>query len=444
MERQPIDEQAFLLGFARVSATVDTAALTQLSLIGQRHGFERPVGRDGVERLALAEDARPILPDATRRLFLRLFADAPKSQTDRLEQAAVAALGAAGQRLHPFDFAELEPLILRNRDVLGPAAASWAAMVRPRSDDHIEGGDTALTDLKRLREESPDRARAEIEAAFPNAPAAKRLAMLEVVAVGLGPADIAFLSALAGDKAATVRDRAAELLGRIPGTPAYGARIARARDHIKVQTQGLVFKKKSLTVHGITEKSGSLSQLLAGLRIDDLADAIGLDGSTFVEISSGTAGLDEVILEAVLIERRYELVDRFETGRRDDGVDWILMLDRLLPAARGGERTKLLEACIKPAQWSKLPAAALNTLHAAWGGPLPAAIARRLLDCDAWRSLIEAGNSEARSSGNDIPEQLAALIPLALSRQFIAEAEPLSRRAADFHRFLLALFEETP
>jgi hypothetical protein len=141
-------------------------------LTGQRHRFERPLGRAGTARLALADDARPILPDAARRLFLRLFADAPKSQTDRLEQAAVVALASAQRRLHPFDFADLEPLVLRNREVLGPAAASWAAMVRPRSGDPEEASDAALTDLKRLREESPDRARSEIEAAFPNSPAA--------------------------------------------------------------------------------------------------------------------------------------------------------------------------------------------------------------------------------------------------------------------------------
>jgi hypothetical protein len=268
--------------------------------------------------------------------------------------------------------------------------------------------------------------------------------MLEVLAAGLGPADGAFLSGLEGDKAATVREKAAELLGRIPGTSAYAARLARARDHLKVQAQGLVFKKKSLVVHGITEKSGSLWQLLAGLRLDDLAVAIGLDGRTFVELAVETADLDDVILHAVLSERRYELVDRFAAGRRDDGADWILMLHRLLPTARAEEREKLLEVCIKPVHWSKLPSAALPTLHADWGGPLPVAIARRLLECDAWRSLVEAGKSEARSSGNETPEQLAALIPVALSRQFIADAEPLSRRAADFHRFLLALVGETP
>lgn len=445
MALPPIDEQAFLLGFARTAKPVDAAALTQLALLGQQRRFERPLlGPEALQPIGMADDPRPILPEAARKLFLRLFADTPKSQSDRLEAAAIAALAAAGRRLHPFDFAELEPLVLRHRGALGPAAASWAAMVRPRAADDDETETDLAVVLRAKRETDPDAARAELEPLFAGYSAKQRLALLGALKVGLGPRDVAFLSGLDGDKAGSVRDEAAELLGRIPGTANYGARLGRARDHLKLQSTGLVFKKKSLAVTGITEKSGSLWQLLAGLRIDDLAEALGLNGRTLVELAAETPDISEVMLHAVLAERRFELLNPFEAGLREDGVAWIMLLDRLLPGFAGAERERLLDVCLNPGKWTKLPMGALATLHAAWGGPLPVAVAQRFLRSEAWKTLLEATDEKASPLARDIPEQLAALVPLALSQTFIADAEPVSARAANYHRFLLALAEESP
>lgn len=169
---------------------------------------------------------------------------------------------------------------------------------------------------------------------------------------------------------------------------------------------------------------------------------IGIDGRTLVELAAETDGLDEVILHAVLAERRYGLARLFDKRMRDDGTDWILMLFRLLPAASAEDREGLLKTCINPAQWAKLPIGALATLHEAWGGPLPLPIARRLLASDAWKLLVDTAETASPSFNNGIPEALAALLPVAMSRDFISDVEPLSRRAADFHRFLLALAEE--
>lgn len=437
----PIDEQSFLLGFARSSMPVDATVLGQLALVGQRRRFERLVVTAELQPLAIVEDPRPILPEEARRLFRRLFVDAPKSSGDRLEIAAVAALEAAGRRLHPFDFAELEPLVLRHRKRLGPAAASWAALLHPQMAEDEEPDEAAIVDLRRRRESDPDRARSDIEAAFPAYPAATRLAILEALTIGLGEHDVGFLLELEGDKARTVRERAVALLGHIPGTLAYAARLARARDHLKLQTSGFLFKKKTLVVVGVTETSGSLSQLMAGLRIDDLARAIGLDSRTFVELAADTAGLSDVIVEAVLAERRYSLARSFETRLHADAKDGIMMLSRVLPTASAADRDELLRVCIDPAQWTKLPAL-LPMLHETWGGSLPVPMARRLLESAAWKQVIDAAAATPAPVNAATLEAVAVLVPQARSRDFIRDVEPLSRRAADYHRLLLALAEE--
>lgn len=440
----PIDEQTLLLGLARTATPADAGALAQLALMGQRRRFERVAPNAEAGKIDIDIDLRPILPDGARRLFVRLFADAPKSQSDRLEEGAVAALADAGYRLHPFDFAELEPLVLRQRSALGPAGASWAQMVRPRASDDDGAHDSAVALLRTRRGTDPAGARADLESVFPAYSAKERLAFLEALQVGLGPGDVPFLTTLTTDKAGTVRDRAAELLGAIPGTDAYATRLARARDHIRVETSGLVFKKKSLAVTGITAKSGSLWQLLPGLRLDDLAAALGLNGRTFIELAADTAGLSEVVLHSVLAEGRYDVVSQFEGQVREDGADWINMLFRLLPTVAPVGRQRLLEVCIEPGRWTRLPVGGLTTLHASWGGPLPVAIAGKFLNSGAWKNMVGVAEHEAESRNHGIPEALAGLVPVALSKRFIADVEPISRRAADYHRFLLALAEEAP
>jgi hypothetical protein len=441
---EPIDEQAILLGFARSSAPVDSTVLAQLAMRGQKQRFERPVpAAEANRQIELGGDHRPILPDAARRLFVRLFADPPKSQNDRLEEAAVVALDRENLRLHPFDFAVLEPLVLRHRDALGPAAASWVAIVRPRGgsseDDEIE----VLAGLRQLRGANPNAARAEIQTSFTDQPAARRAAMLDVLRVALGPSDVAFLASLESDKAGSVRDRATELLGRIPGTADYGARLARARDHVKVQTSGLVFKKKSLSVQGITEKSGSMAQLLDGLMLHDLAAQFDLDVPKFVELASETDGLAEPVLLAVLAQGQFDLMPYFVASLRPDGADLISLLPRLLPQATSSVREKLLRALVGPKRWDRLPPSTfLDQLWDAWGGPLPIWLANDLVGSEAWLNHLSTQSSAVEPVKDERVEAVAALLPRELSLQFVAAVEPLSRRAADYHRFLLALVEE--
>jgi hypothetical protein len=325
-----------------------------------------------------------------------------------------------------------------------PPPAGWPWYDRSRAIAPTAVADVAAR-LRALREDDPDRARAELAAAFSSYPAAQRLDLLDILLIGLGQGDVAFLAALASDKAPTVRDRAAALLGGIPGTDAYARRLAKALDHLRIQTTGLVFKKKTLLVYDLTPASGTWWQILSGLRLDDLATGLGLDVRTLVEQATEIADLEEVVLHAVLAERRYDLAAQFSPRRRKDGADWIMLLFRLLPAAPGRERETLLATCVNPEQWSELPMGALTTLYAAWGGPLPEAMARRLLDSRAWQLMVAAAADDPRPASNfGVPEALATLIPVTLSQRFIAEGERTSRRAADYHRFLSALAEEAP
>jgi hypothetical protein len=82
-----------------------------------------------------------------------------------------------------------------------------------------------LTYLERLRDVDPDAARAALRGTWMSEPAPDRAAFLATFERGLGPADEEFLEGALADRAKDVRQVAAGLLARLPGS-AYGRRVA--------------------------------------------------------------------------------------------------------------------------------------------------------------------------------------------------------------------------
>jgi hypothetical protein len=207
---------------------------------GHRPGSAEPVAP------APAETA-PVVPPAAARRLERVLA----GEQSGLLPEWLAAAAAAGYRVPA---ATLPDLLDRGRldralrPYLARAAghrAMWLALRNPdwaylvaepvAAADGAPAGDPGIWDtggrgqrlahLERLRATDPGAARAALRGTWASEPAADRAAFLATFGRGLGPADEEFLEEALGDRAKDVRQVAAGLLARLPGS-AYGRRMA--------------------------------------------------------------------------------------------------------------------------------------------------------------------------------------------------------------------------
>jgi hypothetical protein len=265
-EREAL-ENAFLVGLGRqplavpalaVGAEEGQVALTCLGLLAQRRRFDRPGSvppAPAVPRVA-RDDARAILGAEASRLLQRFVAACVGGKAAPLLEAAVARLAASGRRPHPFQVGRFLAALKKQGCGFGPreqaylaaiAAVVEAALPAAADPGAIEAGNwTGFARPRRVefitaeRRRDPAAARQLVASVFGAEPANVRAELVGALAAGIGPDDRAFLEGLAGDRAQTVRDAAARLLSRIPGTAAHGERVARAAAALQMTPAGLV------------------------------------------------------------------------------------------------------------------------------------------------------------------------------------------------------------
>jgi hypothetical protein len=200
----------------------------------------------------------------------------------------------------------------------------------------------------------------------------------------------------------------------------------------------LLSRKKTLSLIGLGEPVAvKLGALCDGLRLSDFAESLGLSIEDLATAAAGVAGLAEVIFNAIVAERKFELIRCFEAALDDPG--WLTgnALRAALVHASPSDRNSLVQMLIQPKRWSKMPETfTLQRLGDMLAAPLPDAIAKDLLDAKVYKDMLARDASPALTAQI---ESLAPLIPRALSESFIADVRQLSPRASWFHRFLLAL-----
>jgi hypothetical protein len=321
--------QAFLLGLARqplatpeqlrsllAAAPEREPALAVLALAGQRQRFARPGGGhrdDDTPEAAqrLHEDRRPILPAPARRLLTRLANGVDKAMADAVIGAAVRRVQRAGFRLHPFDLPRLIGHIKGDARCLGLAERAYLALAEVSGKPEAPGLlHTEITTenwtgfpkahrvafLREERRKDAAAARALLESVLRSEPAAVRADLLAALDVGLGSDDLPLLESLIADRSENVRNTAALLSTRVPGTPGYAARLAEAAQCFAAASPGIgsVLKRVGLKGSGAVvftppkaaraaQQQNAVRLLFQGFSLAEVAAAAGVGADAVLE-----------------------------------------------------------------------------------------------------------------------------------------------------------------
>ena len=450
--------QSLMLGLSRNPfPDASPPPLTALSLISVWKGCAEPVApalSGAGERLT---ERQAFLSDDSRRALIRLLSGRKQADGEEISRAALRAVSRNGLALHPFDYARLEEALTRHAAELNAAERAWLSAVRPERElpeaayDGPPVSEETLADagkqaklgfLRRLRAEQPGKARILLASLFSSEAAAMRGSLLEILALNPDIDDAPFLTELANDRAATVREAAEKILGRIAGTSAFDKRIERLRERLSVKTEGIILRKKVLAFSKTAsakphEVINEQTELLEGLRLHDVAQALGESENSLMDIAARTDKLRHaafLLLVKAAEAGRFDLVKAHAGLLEDaDGRASIEFLAALAPSADAAARRAVAELVLKPERWSSFPAYGAGTaLLSFFDGPAPQDLARRLLDMPAW-SRAEPALLETQLN------HYAPLFPAGLSAEFLARFGDAAPRAAEYHQFLLTL-----
>jgi hypothetical protein len=232
---QPPAVRELVAGRAEPADQLLTAAAV---LTTYRRAGKRPLA-DVKPLPVAADDERPFVPPLARERLARLLAAShPDLLLEWLGIVAGTTYRVPPETLPLLAEAARTKAALRGPlvAVAGPVGAwlgqrnpDWAFLSAPAGEtgDVWQYGSLAQRRrwLAARLAEDPDAAREALTSSWKSEPADVRSDFLGVLAAHVRPDDEAFLEAALTDRAAAVRERAAELLGRLPGTR-YGQQMA--------------------------------------------------------------------------------------------------------------------------------------------------------------------------------------------------------------------------
>ncbi len=257
--RQPLSLSGDLAGLAGSDPAI--AQLKTLSLTAQALRFERPLPPPAFSTEPEFHDDRPILPDASRRILIRLLKE--KKTSDDLELALAWGFARSRLRPHPFDLPRIDSFVRTHAEHLGLTAQHWTAQqgdaaAAPKSYFDAEALDDATWSSAPLshrvrfldgrRKEEPTAARALLEASWAQENADARVRLLAALEGGLSSGDQTFLEGILKDRAPRVRSMAQRFLSRITGSGAEHPALKACLERIQHTSSGLIKKRAKLAL----------------------------------------------------------------------------------------------------------------------------------------------------------------------------------------------------
>lgn len=429
-------------------------ALLALVLAGQRARFDRPASvplePPSESERALHAGPDPMLPRRSRRLMRQLFAMVKRSDPGLVCKAAIERVFAKGMRLHPFDLPELATHVRTTGDRPFRAPESGLAALDPESWQALPY-DQQLEALRRLRLASPEAGRALLEAVYSAQNETHRAILLPILRARLSADDQPFLEKAARDRGHQAKQAALHLIGSIPGTPAYDARLERASRLFAVsgpkgKPEKLSLSYAKMKAAGV-QVTADIFQSFDGLRLADLAERLGLEPDAYIEALPSDNDPLRAAISTAAAENDAALCTRLIGKLTLSDLSWLFKPGGFM----AGEpcHSAMTEAFIALLTRGDYPGASvLHSLYQHQGGPLPEALAAHLLAGDGWLRHLIALRVDDDKKKDETLTATALLVPDSMLDAFAAQLEGLpahlTLHARMFIEFCKSLGETTP
>jgi hypothetical protein len=428
--RQPLSFSGVLAELAECEPAI--AALNTLSLTAQALRFERPLPPPAFNTEPEIHDDRPILPEAARRILIRLLKD--RKTSDDLELALAWAFGRSRVRPHPFDLPRIDSFARTYAELLGLTAQHWAAQqedtaAAPRSyfdaealDDFTWSSAPLAQRVRFLvgrRKEDPATAKALLEAVWTQENADGRVRLLATLECGLSSGDQPFLEGILKDRAPRARSMAQRFLSRITGSSAEHPALKACLERIQLTSTGLIKKRAKLALElPATVKEHEVKAWIRStfreVSFEELARALELTESAMIDAAEKDENLLLALAWTATADRRLDLVEMIAGGPLKDAWEQLSLCGNPnLSMMPGAERLRWAEILVRP-YTSKPPAsyAAWNWLHRALEGPVPELLMEPIVRSSRWLAdLIDNPKAGEAKAGLEWMELLAAVCP---------------------------------
>jgi len=423
--RQPLNLSGDLAELANSDPAI--AALNTLSLTAQALRFQRPLSPPAFNTEPEIHDDRPILPEASRRVLIRLLKE--KKTSDDLELALAWGFARSRLRPHPFDLPRIDSFVRTHAEHLGLTAQHWAAQqgdaaAAPKSYfdaealDDISWSSAPLAQRVRFlggrRKEDPATARALLEGAWPQENADARVRLLAALEGGLSSGDQPFLEGILKDRAPRVRSMAQRFLSRVTGSRAEHPALKACLERIHISMSGLIKKRAKLALELPAtvkehEVKAWIRNTFSEVSFEELARSLDLAESAMIDAAEKDENLLLAFAWMATSDRRLDLFETIAAGPLKDAWEQLCLCGNPdLGVRTRGERLRWAEILVRPCN-SKPPAsyAAWSWLHRAVEGPVPEMLMEPIVCSSRW--LADLVNET--KAGPEWMELLAAVCP---------------------------------
>ena len=439
-----------------------STSLQALSLTGQAMRFDRPARPAQFLVEEGVEDGRRIIPDASRKLLIRLMTG--KGPTSNMLAAAIArAMDVRSLRPHPFDLPKLEAFVKSHAEALGAEAMAFSQREAPAEQKQSYFAPDKLTDetwmlgtpaakvsyVGARRAADPAAALALLEATWGVESADNRLRLLGTLRAELSDADAPFLTGLAKDRAPRVRELAQRLLARLPGAAGEDPALKAILERIGVGKSGLVFKKAtiSLELPATVQKplaAAWVRENFSGISLIELAKALSIYPDDLVEAAHKDAFMTFACFVMATEDKRFDVTETIVVRHMGDVWDAIVASGmEELPGYSVEEKARWAEIAVQPRMWTAdTPLWSLTRLVQLLDGPATATLMQRILGSKPWLALLK----DPTRLVAEVVDALAVLCPSAMRpalRLQLAGIDPAKTNSANLFLDLIDTLEAT-
>ncbi|MEL6520836.1 MAG: DUF5691 domain-containing protein [Pseudomonadota bacterium] len=274
--------------------------------------------------------ALPTLPEQHRARFRRIASSQGVGEPEL--KSVLHLLVARGWSVHPTDYM---PRSFTGAPTLYGRWANWREGSKAEPVDALTAENWGnwwpaerRDALRQMREDSPDQARFLIETHAAALPAEQRLAVVETLAVSLGPDDVDYLQSLETDRSGKVRQLALSFLARLGETGDESENIAEFADYFSLGKRGLINRATTITSNKLKTNAqkvrrGELAKLVS---LTGFASALGLDPIGLIDAWDGTQETTPLLVEIVAQTGSDQAVARLaaRAGENDEFTPLIL------------------------------------------------------------------------------------------------------------------------